>query len=78
MNEKNYTALLYDLKDNNIDISDINKICKKMNNNDILENIKKNLANNNIGISSNKDIKLSDIHKTKMKSSEKIKIKKHK
>ena len=46
---------------------------KKMNNNDILENIKKNLANNNIGISSNKDIKLSDIHKTKMKSSEKIK-----
>ena len=46
---------------------------KKMNNNDILENIKKNLANNNIDISSNKDIKLSDIHKTKMKSSEKIK-----
>ena len=32
---KNYTALLYDLKDNNIDISDINKICKKMNNNEL-------------------------------------------
>ena len=32
---KHYTALLYDLKDNNIDISDINKICKKMNNNEL-------------------------------------------
>ena len=53
----------------------INKILfeKKLNNNDILENIKKNLENNNMNINNHKDIKLSDIHKTKMKSSERIK-----
>ena len=38
----------------------------KINNNDILENIKRNLNNN-------KNIKISDIHKNKMKSSERIK-----
>jgi hypothetical protein len=48
-------------------------IDKKLNINDILENIKKNLQNNNININNHKDIKLSDVHKTKMKSSERIK-----
>ena len=48
-------------------------IDKKLNNNDILENIKKNLQNNNININNHKDIKLSDVHKTKIKSSERIK-----
>ena len=46
---------------------------KKLNNNDILENIKKNLNNNIINVNNHKDIKLSDVHKTKMKSSERIK-----
>jgi hypothetical protein len=46
---------------------------KKLNNNDILDNIKKNLEINNMNINSHKDIKLSDVHKTKMKSSERIK-----
>ena len=46
----------------------------KLNNNNILENIKKNLDNNtNINVNSHKDIKISNIHKTKMKSSERIK-----
>ena len=44
----------------------------KINNNEILENIKKNL-NNNMSINNNKNIKISDIHKNKMKSSERIK-----
>ena len=48
-------------------------IDKKLNNNDILQNIKRNLKNNNMNINSHKDIKLSDVHKTKMKSSERIK-----
>ena len=46
---------------------------KQLNNNNVLENIKKNLDNNNINVNSHKDIKLSDVHKTKMKSSERIK-----
>ena len=46
---------------------------KKLNNNDIFENIKKNLQNNKMNINSHKDIKLSDVHNTKMKSSERIK-----
>ena len=46
---------------------------KKLNNNDILDNIKKNLEINNMNINSHKDIKLSDVHKTKMKSSERMK-----
>ena len=38
----------------------------KLNNNNILENIKKNLDNNtNINVNSHKDIKISNIHKTK-------------
>ena len=46
---------------------------KKLNNNNIFENIKKNMYNNNMNINSHKDIKISNIHKTKMKSSERIK-----
>ena len=46
---------------------------KQLNNNNVLEKIKKNLDNNNINVNSHKDIKLSDVHKTKMKSSERIK-----
>ena len=42
------------------------------NNNEIFDKIKKNLDSNN-NINSRKDIKISDIHKTKMKSSERIK-----
>lgn len=43
------------------------------NNNEIFDNIKKNLDINKININSHKEIKISDIHKTKMKSSERIK-----
>ena len=43
------------------------------NNNDVFDNIKKNLDINKININSHKEIKISDIHKTKMKSSERIK-----
>ena len=46
---------------------------KLNNNNDIFDNIKKNLDINKMNINSHKDIKISDIHKTKMKSSERIK-----
>ena len=45
---------------------------QKLNNNDILENIKKNLDNNIIA-NSQKDIKISNINKNKMKSSDRIK-----
>ena len=46
---------------------------KLNNNNDVFDNIKKNLDINKMNINSHKDIKISDIHKTKMKSSERIK-----